>query len=88
MGAGYNTLIQGHVADAYRGRVFGTIGLTQSLFALVGVAIAGFATDSVGIVPIINIQGYGYILMGILCLVTSGTRSGRSGRGAQSLRHC
>lgn len=74
MGAGYNTLIQGHVADAYRGRVFGTIGLTQSLFALVGVAIAGFATDSVGIVPIINIQGYGYVLMGIVCLVALRTR--------------
>jgi MFS family permease len=69
IGAGYNTLIQSNAADAYRGRVFATLGLTTSLFTLVGIVLAGFAGDTFGIVPVINIQGYVYILAGIICLV-------------------
>lgn len=64
-GAGFNTLLQNHVADAYRGRVFGTFNLTGSLFTLIGIAIAGAAADTIGIVPVINIQAYVYLLMGM-----------------------
>lgn len=69
MGASYDTLLQSSVQDAYRGRVFGTIGLTSSVFMLVGVAFAGAAGDTIGIVPAINVQGYVYILAGIICLL-------------------
>lgn len=68
-GAGYNTLLQTHVADAYRGRVFGTFNLTTSLFTLVGIAIVGVAGDTIGIVPVINVQAYVYLLMGLGCLI-------------------
>jgi predicted MFS family arabinose efflux permease len=69
MGASYDTLLQSNVDDAYRGRVFGTIGLTNSIFMLVGVAFAGAAGDTLGIVPAINVQGYVYILAGVICLL-------------------
>lgn len=69
MGASYNTLLQTHVADAYRGRVFSTISLTGSLVTLVGIAFAGFAGDVVGIVPVINTQAYAYMLLGVGCLL-------------------
>lgn len=69
IGASYNTLLQSKVDNAYQGRVFGSLNLTFSLFMLVGIAIAGFASDRIGIVPVINIQGYVYILAGILSLL-------------------
>jgi predicted MFS family arabinose efflux permease len=69
MGAGFNTLIQTNVEDAYRGRVFGVFGLTGSIFSLVGIAFAGYAGDTVGIVPVINVQAYSYIIVGIVCLI-------------------
>jgi MFS family permease len=74
IGAGYSSLFQSHVDDAYRGRVFGTFSLTSSVFTLVGIVIAGFAGDSLGIVPVINVQSYAYILMGVICLVGLGRK--------------
>ena len=68
MGTGMNTLIQLNVEDAYRGRVFGAFGLTSSVFSLVGIAFAGLAGDTIGIVPVINIQAYSYFIVGIVCL--------------------
>lgn len=69
IGAGYNTLLQIGVSDGYRGRVFGTFSLITSLFTLVGIPLAGIAGDTIGIVPVINIQAYVYILTGIICLI-------------------
>ncbi|MCA0454990.1 MAG: MFS transporter [Chloroflexi bacterium] len=69
IGASYNTLLQSKVDNAYQGRVFGALNLTFSLFMLVGIAIAGFTSDRIGIVPVINIQGYVYIVAGIMCLL-------------------
>lgn len=69
MGASYNTLIQENVADSHRGRVFGAFGLTSSVFTLVGIALGSFGGDTFGIVPVINIQAYGYLLVGVICLL-------------------
>lgn len=77
-GASFNTLIQTEVADAYRGRVFSTFILTDSFFSLMGIAIAGFAADRVGIVPIINLQPIAYTLVGIGCLILLKDRASRS----------
>jgi MFS family permease len=66
---GYDTLIQLNVEDRFRGRVFGAFGTTASLFALVGTTFAGTAGDILGIVPVINIQGYGYFAAGCICLL-------------------
>jgi MFS family permease len=69
MGASYSTLIQENVADSHRGRVFGAFGLTSSVFTLIGIGIGSFGGDIFGIVPIINIQAYGYTLIGLICLI-------------------
>jgi MFS family permease len=69
MGASYNTLIQENVADSHRGRIFGAFGLTSAVFTLVGIAIGSFGGDALGIVPMINIQVYGYALVGLICLI-------------------
>jgi MFS family permease len=62
----FNTLLQTHVEDSYRGRVFGTFGTTFAIFSVVGMQIAGSMADSVGIVPIINIQAIAPIAAGLL----------------------
>ncbi len=63
------TLIQTAVPDAYLGRVWSTLGTTMGLLGLVGTLIAGFAGDRLGIVTVLNIQGAGYIIAGILALM-------------------
>jgi MFS family permease len=62
----FNTLLQTHVEDGYRGRVFGAFGTTFAIFSVLGMQIAGSMADSVGIVPIINIQGITPIAAGLL----------------------
>ncbi|MCI0399629.1 MAG: MFS transporter [Chloroflexi bacterium] len=72
-GAGFSasitTLLQNDVADDYRGRIFGALNTTFALLTLGGMGLASVAGDIVGIVPVINIQGYGFVLAGLLALV-------------------
>ena len=49
------TLLQEHVADGYRGRVFGTLDMTSSLLMLLGVGFAGIMGERIGIVPVLSI---------------------------------
>lgn len=77
-GTGFQTLFQKNTADAYRGRVFGTFGLTTSVFTLVGIAITGFAGDQFGIIPVINVQSYVYIIGGVFCLIALRERAAKT----------
>jgi MFS family permease len=70
--AGYTTLFQRHTEDAYRGRAFAAVGVVQALAVVGGTLSAGFLGESVGIVPIIAIQGAGYVVAG--CAVLIGLR--------------
>jgi len=65
---GVNTLLQTSVADQYRGRIFGALGTTQGLLMLIGTASAGALGDQIGVVTVLNIQGCGYILAGLIGL--------------------
>jgi MFS family permease len=65
---GFDTLLQTSVEDRFRGRVLGAFGTTTSLFALFGTVFAGATGDIIGIVPVINIQAFGYLIVGIICL--------------------
>lgn len=67
--ASISTLLQNQVSDEYRGRVFGALNTSIALLILAGMGFASVAGDLVGIVPVINIQGYGYVLAGILAWV-------------------
>ncbi|MBK9056112.1 MAG: MFS transporter [Chloroflexi bacterium] len=62
--ASISTLLQNQVQDEYRGRVFGALSTTMSLLVLVGMGFASVAGDRLGIVPVINVQGFGYVLAG------------------------
>ncbi|HEY0606217.1 MAG TPA: MFS transporter [Herpetosiphonaceae bacterium] len=64
-----NTLLQQSIADEYRGRIYGAYNTLSSCIALGGMAVAGTLGDIYGIVPIISIEGYAYILAGIVALM-------------------
>jgi Na+/melibiose symporter-like transporter len=67
--AGFMTLFQRCTADAYRGRVFGAMGLVQSVAMVGGAVGAGFLGSSVGIVPVLAFQGGGYLVAGCAIVV-------------------
>jgi MFS family permease len=68
LGASFSTLMQTNTADEFRGRVFGALNTTFALLTLIGMGLASTLGDLVGIVPVINIQGYGYVLAGLIVM--------------------
>lgn len=65
----FSTLAQSHVEDAYRGRIFGAFDTTFALMMLFGMGFASVSGDVFGIVPVLNIQGYGFVVAGLLAFV-------------------
>lgn len=66
LGASMTTILQTIVADRYRGRVFAALGTLSALLVLAGLGIGGVGGDRIGIVPVLNIQGYVHVLAGLL----------------------
>jgi len=66
------TLIQTSVDDRWRGRVLGAVFATSALSAVVGTAVAALLGDYVGIVPLLTVQGLGYVAAGGLVLAYLG----------------
>jgi len=69
---GLNTLMQETVEDEYRGRVYGTMGMTGAILQLSGTAIAGLLGGMLGPLFLLNLQGGAYVLQGVLALVLIG----------------
>ena len=69
---GLRTLLQRHTRDAERGRVFSLQNLAMSVMLMVGATAAGFLGELVGIMPILALQGAGYVLAGLMVLATIG----------------
>ncbi len=65
---GLQTVMQLRVPDELRGRVFGALGTTFGIFTIFGMAFAGIMSDSLGIVPVLNIQGFAYTTIGLMGL--------------------
>jgi MFS family permease len=65
MGAAFATLQQTHAADSHRGRVVGAMLAVGALGSLVGAVAAGFLGQVVPIVPLLIVQGSGYIIAGL-----------------------
>lgn len=65
---GANTLLQNSVSDQYRGRIFGTMGMTSAILMLLGTALAGFLGNPSNVIAFLNIQGSMYILAGVFVL--------------------
>jgi MFS family permease len=72
--AGTMTLFQRHTTDARRGRVFSLLGLARAVSVVIGSALAGFLGGPSGIMPILAIQGAGYVVAGLLVLARLGVR--------------
>ena len=67
--AARTTILQTHVEDAYRGRVFGSLGTTAALLMLVGTGIAGATGGVLGPIALLNIQGSAYVIAGLFALL-------------------
>jgi MFS family permease len=67
--AGLMTTFQTVTSDEYRGRVYGALNAVEGGAVIVGIAIASWLGELVGIVPIIAIQGGGYVVGGLVVLL-------------------
>ncbi len=70
VGAGLMTLFQQHTDDRERGRVFALLLLVRSTFQVLGSLTAGLLGGAIGIVPVLAVQGCGYVVAGSIVLVT------------------
>ncbi|HEX4473229.1 MAG TPA: MFS transporter [Nocardioides sp.] len=72
--AGSITLFQRHTTDDRRGRVFSLLSLAQAVSVVIGSTVAGFLGGPTGIMPILALQGVGYVVAGLLVLSRLGSR--------------
>jgi MFS family permease len=63
---GVDTLLQEHVPDRYRGRVFGALGTSMAICVLLGQGGASLLGDPLGTVPLLMIKGILDIAAGLL----------------------
>ena len=64
--SGLQSLIQLAAPERYLGRVFGALGACSALFLALGVSLAGWLGPRLGTITLLNAQGAGYIVMGLL----------------------
>jgi predicted MFS family arabinose efflux permease len=72
--AGMMTLYQRNTTDERRGRVFSLVSLAQAISVVIGSTAAGFLGGPTGIMPILALQGAGYVVAGLLVLARLGVR--------------
>jgi MFS family permease len=72
--AGTITLFQRETSDERRGRVFSLMSLAQAVSVVVGSSVAGLLGGPTGIMPILALQGVGYVVAGLLVLLRLGSR--------------
>jgi predicted MFS family arabinose efflux permease len=65
MMAGYTTLEQTLGGERHRGRVIGAMGAVAGLGSLVGAVVAGFLGESIPVIPLLVVQGSGYVIGGL-----------------------
>jgi MFS family permease len=64
LGAAATTLQQSETEDSHRGRVVGAIGAVAGLGALLGATVAGVLGQVVPVIPLLVVQGSGYVVGG------------------------
>jgi MFS family permease len=66
---GLSTMLQTSAPDAYLGRVLGAFYTTAALLGLLGTMLAGYLGERLPVVSILNVQGLGYVIAGVLALL-------------------
>src|SRR4051795_811479 len=85
--AGSQALLQREVSDRYRGRVFAALGTTSAALMLVATLVAGVVGETVGPIPMLNVQGAAYVVSGLVVLVLLGpARMARAVRAHDALQ--
>ena len=77
MQVGGTTIQQREVLDTHRGRVIGLYMTVAAVGAIVGTSLGGLFGQTVGILPMVVIQGSGYAISGLMVLAVA-RRSGRA----------
>ena len=72
-----STLFQRSSEDSYRGRVFGAVSALEGITVLAGTLGAGYLSRITGIIPVLAIQGAGYVVAGLVMLILLGAEPGR-----------
>ncbi len=75
MGAALATLQQTQVADSHRGRIVGALMAVGAVGSLVGAIAAGVLGQVVPIVPLLIVQGSGYVIAGLAVAYMTRARS-------------
>jgi hypothetical protein len=70
--------------DSYRGRLIGAVMATASATGLIGAIAAGGLADRVGVIPVIAIQGFGYMIAGAVVLFLIERESERRAAAARN----
>jgi Na+/melibiose symporter-like transporter len=78
--AGLMTLFQRSTSDSHRGRVFGALSAVEGVTVLAGTLGAGFLSRYAGIVPVLAIQGAGYVVAGLALLARLREGAGQGDR--------
>ncbi len=65
---GSQSRLQADAPEAYLGRIFGILGTAMGVFVLAGTLIAGTVSETLGVIPVLNLQAAGKLLAGVLAL--------------------
>jgi predicted MFS family arabinose efflux permease len=65
MGAAQSTLQQTEATDSHRGRIVGALMAVGAAGSLVGAVAAGFLGEVVPVIPLLIVQGGGYVVAGL-----------------------
>ena len=71
MQVGGTTIQQREVLDTHRGRVIGLYMTVSAVGAIVGTSLGGFFGQTIGILPMVVIQGSGYAISGLMVLAVA-----------------
>jgi MFS family permease len=84
--AGAMTLFQTSTEDSYRGRVYGALNAAEGAAILAGTVAAGFLAQLAGIIPVLSVQGAGYVVAGLMMLAVLRSTRRRRADGALRIR--
>ena len=85
--AGLIRLFQRSSEDSYRGRVFGAVSALEGVTVLAGTLAAGYLSRLAGIIPVLAVQGGGYVVAGLAMLIWLRTEPGPARRAAEAPGH-